>query len=419
MRLKSLVIGLLLALAASSSAFAQCQGNPPAGRVCANGTAAPTLPSWYLMTIILDQNFGAPSTQGTILNRGASVWSATATPSLGLNGGTGGLLTLNGSSTGSAAIGVKAAAGSTTFNLPVGNGTSGFVLSTDGSGNTSWANPASGGTVTSVGLALPASILTVSGSPVTVTGTLTGTLATQSANLVWSGPTTGSAATPTFRSLVGADLPNPAASTLGGIESLAAVSHQWINTISTSGVPSATQPAFTDISGTATTGQLPAPSTYLDLIGSTQGDVLFRGASGWSVLGPGVNGQVLATAGAGGNPSWATVSGTGTVTNVATGSNVCGGPITTTGTIALCATATNTLLANLTGGSAPPTQATPTAVLDTFGTAQGDVLYRGSSTWGPLVPGSPRTFLQTGGSGANPSYTGFPYAAFASVAGAI
>jgi hypothetical protein len=43
-------------------------------------------------------------------------------------------------------------------------------------------------------------------------------------------------------------LPNPAASTLGGIESLAAVSHKWINTISTSGVPSATQPASTDLS---------------------------------------------------------------------------------------------------------------------------------------------------------------------------
>ncbi len=63
------------------------------------------------------------------------------------------------------------------------------------------------GTVTSVGLALPASILTVSGTPVTTTGTLTGTLATQTANEVWAGPTTGTAAAPTFRHLVTADLP--------------------------------------------------------------------------------------------------------------------------------------------------------------------------------------------------------------------
>lgn len=62
------------------------------------------------------------------------------------------------------------------------------------------------GSVTSVALALPA-IFTVSGSPVTTTGTLTGTLATQAANLVWAGPTTGAAAAPTFRALVNADFP--------------------------------------------------------------------------------------------------------------------------------------------------------------------------------------------------------------------
>lgn len=59
---------------------------------------------------------------------------------------------------------------------------------------------AGSGTVTSVGLSLP-SILTVSGSPVTTTGTLTGTLATQSANTVFAGPASGAAATPTFRAL--------------------------------------------------------------------------------------------------------------------------------------------------------------------------------------------------------------------------
>lgn len=63
------------------------------------------------------------------------------------------------------------------------------------------------GSVTSVGLSLP-SFITVSGSPVTTTGTLTGTLATQSANRIFAGPTTGSAAQPTFRAMVAADLPN-------------------------------------------------------------------------------------------------------------------------------------------------------------------------------------------------------------------
>lgn len=72
------------------------------------------------------------------------------------------------------------------------------------------------GTVTSVALALPA-IFTISGSPVTSTGTLTGTLATQSANVVWAGPTTGSAASPTFRALVAADLPPVPGSGLTGV----------------------------------------------------------------------------------------------------------------------------------------------------------------------------------------------------------
>src|ERR1700677_5249150 len=117
MRFRSLAIGLLLTLASASGAFAQCSGHPSTGRLCGNNAASTGLPGWQTMTSMLDRNFGAPSVQGTILNRGASVWSATATPSLGLNGTAGGSLTLNGSSTGSATIGVKAAAGSVTFNL--------------------------------------------------------------------------------------------------------------------------------------------------------------------------------------------------------------------------------------------------------------------------------------------------------------
>lgn len=63
-----------------------------------------------------------------------------------------------------------------------------------------------GGGVTSVGLALP-NIFTVSGSPVTTTGTLTAVLATETANRIFAGPASGSAAAPTFRSIVAADLP--------------------------------------------------------------------------------------------------------------------------------------------------------------------------------------------------------------------
>lgn len=87
---------------------------------------------------------------------------------------------------------------------------------TDTTGAGNWAAPASSGTVTSVALSLPASIFSVTGSPVTTSGTLTGNLNTQTANTVWSGPTTSGAATPTFRALVAADIPSLTATKITG-----------------------------------------------------------------------------------------------------------------------------------------------------------------------------------------------------------
>jgi hypothetical protein len=62
------------------------------------------------------------------------------------------------------------------------------------------------GTVTSVGLTMPAQF-TVASSPVTTSGTLAVTLNTQTANLVFAGPVSGGAAAPTFRALSSADIP--------------------------------------------------------------------------------------------------------------------------------------------------------------------------------------------------------------------
>lgn len=89
--------------------------------------------------------------------------------------------------------------------LPSQSGNSGKVLQTDGT-NTSWQATAGSGTVTSVDLAVPAEF-TVSGNPITSSGTITITKANQSANIVYAGPVTGSPAVPSFRSLVTADLP--------------------------------------------------------------------------------------------------------------------------------------------------------------------------------------------------------------------
>jgi hypothetical protein len=64
-----------------------------------------------------------------------------------------------------------------------------------------------GGSVSSVGLSLPG-IFSVSGSPVTTTGTLTAALSLQTANTVFAGPISGGAVAPSFRSLVVADIPS-------------------------------------------------------------------------------------------------------------------------------------------------------------------------------------------------------------------
>ena len=85
-----------------------------------------------------------------------------------------------------------------------GGGTTNF-LRADGT----WTAPSGGGgsgTVTSVALTAPG-IFSVAGSPVTTAGTLALSFVTQSANLLFAGPASGAAASPTFRSLVPADLP--------------------------------------------------------------------------------------------------------------------------------------------------------------------------------------------------------------------
>jgi hypothetical protein len=74
-------------------------------------------------------------------------------------------------------------------------------------GTTTQLNLTAGtGTVTSVGLLLP-NIFSITNSPVTTTGTLTGSFVTQTANTIFAGPASGGAATPTFRALTAADFP--------------------------------------------------------------------------------------------------------------------------------------------------------------------------------------------------------------------
>ena len=81
-----------------------------------------------------------------------------------------------------------------------------------------------------------------------------------------------SAAQPAFTDISGiaapSQIPTPTASTIGGVESIGPVASQWVNEIDTSGVPHLSQPAFADISGVATTAQIgtgtPSAGEYVD-----------------------------------------------------------------------------------------------------------------------------------------------------------
>jgi len=86
----------------------------------------------------------------------------------------------------------------------------------------------------------------------------------------------------------------------------------------------------------------PVPTTLSALLdssfSSTQGAVIYRSSNSWTALSPGSAGQVLASGGSGSNLSWLTLTGTGTVQQINTGTGLTGGPITTIGTISIAST---------------------------------------------------------------------------------
>lgn len=105
--------------------------------------------------------------------------------------------------------------------------------------------------------------------------------------------------------------------------------------ITTSGIislaPIATLNILSNITGTTAA---PIPNTLTTIIdaaiGSTQGDILYRSATAWTVLPPGTSGNVLTSGGASSNPSWA--SGSSIVPAAFTESNDTNVTLTLSGT---------------------------------------------------------------------------------------
>ena len=71
----------------------------------------------------------------------------------------------------------------------------------------------------------------------------------------------------------------------------------------------------------------------------------------------------------------------------------------------LATMAANTVKANLSGGTSTPTDVSPSAILDTFGTQVGSILYRGSSGWTALTSGTNGQLLKANGTTSPPSWS--------------
>jgi hypothetical protein len=63
----------------------------------------------------------------------------------------------------------------------------------------------------------------------------------------------------------------------------------------------------------------------------------------------------------------------------------------------LATMANGTIKGNLSGSTSTPSDVTPSAVLDTFGTTTGSMLYRGASNWQALTAGTNATILRSNG----------------------
>ena len=150
-------------------------------------------------------------------------------------------------------------------------------------------------------------------------------------------------------------------------------------------------------------------SAFIDFtLGNTQGAVLTRQSGLWTALAPGAINFVLTSQGPGANLTWAPQTGSGGgggVSEINSGTGLTGGPITSIGTLSLAPIAPNSILGTL-ATSGTPAPVTLTSLIDSsIGNAQGDIMFRGPSSWLALAPGTPGFALTTQGAGINPTWS--------------
>ena len=129
-----------------------------------------------------------------------------------------------------------------------------------------------------------------------------------------------------------------------------------------------------NISGSAAPPVAVTVSDLLDVLGSTDGDILIRLAGAWTSM----SSDVFVSA---------VTPSSGIDAAIAAG----------TLSIALSDIADGTILANISGGSAPPIPNTLSDLLDTLGATQGDIIRRTSTGWEILAVGSSGQVLASSG----------------------
>ena len=287
-----------------------------------------------------------------------------------------------------------------------GVGTTGFVPAPTSANtvlywngtNLVWGSVPGTGTVVSVGLALPADFV-VSGSPVTTSGTLTGSWLAQPANRILSGPTSGVDATPTFRSLTNQDIPSSlSGKTIAG----SSITTSTINS-TTIGATTPSSGVFTTVDATDVTASL-VDATNLEVMNLKAKDGTAAGSIADTTGIVTLNSAVLTTAAVNGGTINSTTIGATTATTVRgttiTATTEFSGPGTSlTGTAAGLSIGGNAATATL-----ATTATTATTATNIAGGAAGSVPYQtGLGATALLAAG---TGVLVGGS--TPSYSTTP-----------